>query len=316
MGDFVSTIERAAERLAKVGRTRVPAPLDRTDPAVDEPMEQALTEHVLTAQVITDQVPSEKPQSLTQSFVGGGYHEIDLEALAEQEYVTPGNTRSRLALDFRRIKRPLLINARRRANDDEHPANLIVVTSSVPGEGKTFVSINLAMSISAELDLRVLLVDADSARSSVSAVLGLQYDVGLSEVLARGGDHLEDSIFKTNIEHLSVLPSGSDLPNGDELFASDLMRRLAHDLAAEDPNRIVIFDAPPLLAGTEAGVLTRMVGQVVVVVEADSTPQSTLTEALSQLDQSERVSLVLNKVKRRASDRSSYGYGYGYGHDA
>jgi Mrp family chromosome partitioning ATPase len=138
----------------------------------------------------------------------------------------------------------------------------------------------------------------------------------LSEVLARGGDHLEDSIFKTNIEHLSVLPSGSDLPNGDELFASDLMRRLAHDLAAEDPNRIVIFDAPPLLAGTEAGVLARMVGQVVVVVEADSTPQSTLTEALSQLDQSERVSLVLNKVKRRASDRSGYGYGYGYGHDA
>ena len=151
----MSTIERAAERLAKIGRTRVLAPLDRTDPAVDEPMEQALTEHVLTAQVITDQVPSEKPQSLTQSFVGGGYHEIDLEALAEQEYVTPGNTRSRLALDFRRIKRPLLINARRRANDDEHPANLIVVTSSVPGEGKTFVSINLAMSISAELDLRV-----------------------------------------------------------------------------------------------------------------------------------------------------------------
>jgi exopolysaccharide/PEP-CTERM locus tyrosine autokinase len=250
--------------------------------------------------------------------VGGGYHEIDLEALEEQEYVTPGNTRSRLALDFRRIKRPLLINARRRAHGDEHPANLIVVTSSIPGEGKTFISINLAMSISAELDLRVLLVDADAARNSVSTVLGLQYDKGLSEVLARGGDHLEDSIFRTNIEHLSVLPSGSDLPNGDELFASDLMRRLAHDLAAEDPNRIVIFDAPPLLAGTEAGVLARMVGQVVVVVEADSTPQSTLTEALSQLDQSERVSLVLNKVKRRASGRSGYGYGYGYGygHDA
>jgi protein-tyrosine kinase len=323
----VSTIERAAERLAKAGlgahkRADQEPDSEQTnqaptivEPVVDAPLvdpEKALVETAPDDQASPDAVETSHPR--TQVFVGGGYHEIDLDALQENGFVTPGNIRSGLAKEFRRIKRPLLINAQRRRNaDDQHPANLIVVTSSIPGEGKTFVSINLAMSIAAEVEMHVLLVDADAVRGSVSDVLGLEYDKGLSDALARGGSHLEDSIFKTNVDHLSVLPSGSDLPNADELLASELMDRVVRDLAEEDPRRIVIFDTPPLLVGTEAGVLSRLVGQVVVVVEADATPQATVTEALSQLEGHESVSLVLNKVQRRGGDHGGYGYGYEYG---
>lgn len=322
MGESVSTIERAAERLAEAAARKSSTANQTPDPLADEPTTGAPAidappveaENALVETVADEETGAPSNALRTQSFVGGGYHEIDLEALQAKGFVTPGSIRSRLAQEFRRIKRPLLVNAqRRRSVDDEHPANLIVVTSSIPGEGKTFVSINLAMSISAEVDLRVLLVDVDSVRGSVSDVLGLEYDNGLSDVLARGGGHLEDSIFKTNIDHLSVLPSGSDLPNADELLASEAMDRVVRDLAAEDAHRIVIFDAPPLLTGTEAGVLSRLVGQVVVVVEADATPQATVTEALTRLEGHESVSLVLNKVQHRGKGHAGYGYEYGYG---
>lgn len=319
----MSTIERAAERLAKLNRPARDGHGDsdgmgsaaESQPAGSPtPVESSVGGAERAA---GDAERSSETRSLT--FVGGGYHEIDLEALAANEFVTSDNWRTRLGLDFRRIKRPLLINARRGEQGDR-PNNVIAVTSAVPGEGKTFVSINLALSIAAEVDLNVLLVDGDAARDSISTVLGLKYDRGLSDVLARGGRHLEDCIFQTNVDHLMILPSGSNLPNTDELLASDLMRRVVGDLAAADPNRIIVLDTPPLLAGTEAAVLTQLVGQIVVVVEANSTPQSTVEEALAAIRGRGNVSLVLNKVPRRGGERHGdgygYGYGYGYGRDA
>jgi receptor protein-tyrosine kinase len=148
----------------------------------------------------------------------------------------------------------------------------------------------------------------------VTEVLGIEPGLGLTDVLNKGGGHIEDAVLKTNVEGLELLPSGPRLANTDELFASDMMRRVMLELAQQDPRRLVLVDAPPLLARTEAPNLARLAGHVVVVVEADKTPQANVTEALGLLEGCECVSLVLNKVTRRASDGHAYGYGYGYRH--
>jgi protein-tyrosine kinase len=301
MSNSMSTIERAAARLGSIGKVRA-------EPIVKEPLAPDVA-HDASA----DSVPAPAPAMLER--LGGGFCTINVESLTERGFVTPQNASSEIAADLRRIKRPLLLAIKKAEalGDQKLPPNLVLITSSVPGEGKTFVAINLALSLAAEVDRSVLLVDADVAKSDVGTVLGVTAPVGLTELLQQGSSYPESAVLQTNIESLSILLSGPRLPNVDELFASDKMIQLLRDLALHDPNRIVIIDAQPLHAGTEASVLARIVGQVVMLVEADSTPQATVTEALHHLKGCDNVSLVLNKARRRSSDSANYGYGYGYG---
>jgi exopolysaccharide/PEP-CTERM locus tyrosine autokinase len=307
----MSTIERAAARLGTIGKVRA-EPIVRDTPPDSTRVDGLPVEALLETH---REVPPARVESTVSPRIGGGYCEIDVNALTAAGFATQQNVNVEIAADLRRIKRPLLMAIKKSAALGQQglPHNLILITSALPGEGKTFVSINLALSISAELDRSVLLVDADVAKNDVARVLGLTYEVGLTDLLDRRNIHTEDAVLQTNIESLSLLPSGRMLPNVDELFASDKMARLMRELAEHDPNRIVIVDAPPLHAGTEASVLARMVGQVVVLVEADKTPQSCVSDALHQLKGCGTVSLVLNKARRRSSDHVAYGYGYGYG---
>jgi len=303
----MSTIERAAARLAAIGKVRTEPELRDTALAKAPSLETS-----------NDLEPISRLDSGLppfQSPIGGGYCELNLDALTAAGFATSHNANVEIAADLRRIKRPLLMAIKKSAalGSRALPPNLVLITSAVPGEGKTFVSINLALSIAAELDKTVLLVDADVAKNDVARVLGVSYETGLTDLLERENLHSEDAILRTNVESLSLLPSGPRLPNVDELFASDRMARLIRDLAEQDADRIVIVDAPPLHAGTEAGVLARMVGHVVVLVEADKTPQASVADALHQLKGCESVSMVLNKARRRSSDHIAYGYGYGYG---
>ena len=310
----MSTIERAAARLGTIGKVRA-------EPVVRDP---ALVPDVARVELPTVEAEAEAPGATPMARVqnepalariGGGFCEIDVDALTAAGFATQQNINVEIAADLRRIKRPLLMAIKKSAVRGSHalPHNLILITSALPGEGKTFVSINLALSIAAELDRSVLLVDADVAKNDVARVLGVNYDVGLIDLLERHNLHTEDVVLQTNIESLSILPSGRMQPNVDELLASDKMIRLAKERADHDPNRIVIVDGPPVHAGTEAGVLARMVGHVVVLVEADQTPQASVADALHQLKGCESISMVLNKVRRRSSDHAIYGYGYGYG---
>ncbi len=240
--------------------------------------------------------------------------EIDLAALTARGFVTKANNKGRLAADFRRIKRPLLLNIRKEqvlARDAAapNPPNLILVTSAIPGEGKTFVSVNLALSIAAELDRTVLLVDADVMKDDVAQVLHLDYSQGLTDLLQQGLTP-EQIILRSNVDGLRVLPAGRNCENPDELFASQAMRNLLHGLARQDPNQVVLIDAPPLMAGTIAGILGRLVGQILLVVEAEQTPRATVLEALAQL-QGCPVNLMLNKSTQMTAEQLNYGYGYG-----
>jgi protein-tyrosine kinase len=306
----MSTIERAAARLGSIGKIRAEPvlrdPVPARDPAIESQPAQLSAE-------ARDTAFTHASESFVSPRIGGGFCEIDIAALTAAGFATNENVNVEIAADLRRIKRPLLMAIKKSAAAEHHalPHNLILITSALPGEGKTFVSINLALSIATELDKSVLLVDADVAKNDVARVLGVECESGLTDVLARHSVHVDDTILQTNIESLSFLPSGKMLPNVDELFASERMLRVMRELAERDPNRIVIVDAPPLHAGTEAGVLARMVGHVVVLVEADKTAQSTVGDALHQLKGCESINLILNKARRRASDHVAYGYGYG-----
>lgn len=309
----MSTIERAAARLGSIGSR----PKERKEPDIGplaSPGDRL--ESAPAADSTIDAVePASVPAATPQTFVGGGRVEIDLDALAERGFVGLKEPNSELATDFRRIKRPLLLAMQKAATLGTHnnPSNLVVITSALPAEGKTFVSINLAISIASEMDRHVLLVDGDPAKADICRTLGVEPTRGLTDVLADNGRHVDDAVLRTNFEDLAILPSGPRLPNTDELFASELAKRVTRHLAESDPSRVVLIDGPPLLASTEAAALARLAGNVVVVVEADRTPQASVTEALALLEGCEGVSLVLNKVTRRASDRHGYGYGYGYG---
>jgi protein-tyrosine kinase len=232
---------------------------------------------------------------------------LDLARLEQMSYCVPANARTPLAEEFRVIKRPLLKNASLEGETAIPRGNLIMVTSAVPGEGKTFTAVNLALSISMEVDRSVLLVDADMIRPAVLSRLGLAPERGLMDVLRDPSIDLSEVLLRTNVPKLSILPSGAGGSNATELLASDAMERLLDELATKYADRIVIFDGPPLLSATEANVLATHVGQVVVVVEADTTPREVVAEAFATVSQCQVVLPLLNKYSGRSA-MGAYGY--------
>lgn len=235
--------------------------------------------------------------------------EINLAQLHKLGMVTPNGGRTQVSEEFRFIKRPLIKNVLHRS-ESGNPGNLIMVTSSLPGEGKTFCAVNLAMSIAMEMDRTVLLVDADATRPSVLRTLGLHSDTGLMDVLLDDNLDLADVMIKTNVETLSVLPAGKNHKHATELLASQSMSKLLGQIANRYSDRIVIFDAPPLLLTSEARVLASQMGQIVMVVEAEKTTQNALKDALRKIGNCSNVSLVYNKG-RDFPEGENYSYYYG-----
>ena len=237
--------------------------------------------------------------------------ELDLTRMRELGMVTAAGGRTNLLEEFRIIKRPLLKRAFSERAPNANPSNLIMVTSSLPGEGKTYCSINLAMSIAMELDHTVLLVDADVARPSVLRTLGLPAHRGLMDCLVDDKLDLSDVLLRTNVDTLAILPAGTSTPRATELLASSTMTQLLHELAHRYPDRIIIFDSPPLLLTSEARVLASHMGQIVVVVESQTTTQHAVKEALTQLEGMPNVNLIYNKTRDIPGIEETYDYHYG-----
>lgn len=237
--------------------------------------------------------------------------ELDLARMREMGMVTAAGGRTSLLEDFRIIKRPLLQRAFAERRPGDKPGNLIMLTSSLPGEGKTYSAINLAMSIAMELDHTVLLVDADVARPSVLRTLGLPAQRGLMDLLVDDKLDMGEVMLRTNVDTLSILPAGTSTPRATELLASSTMSNLVNEIANRYPDRIVIFDSPPLLLTSESHVLASHMGQIVVVVEAQTTTQHALKEALSQLNGLNNVNLIYNKTRDLPGIEETYDYHYG-----
>jgi receptor protein-tyrosine kinase len=238
--------------------------------------------------------------------------DINLGRLNRKGYISPEQANSPLSTTFRRIKRPLLNNVLGKGATVIDNANLIMIASSLSGEGKTFTAINLALSMAMEKDKNILLVDADVSKPSHHEILGIESEVGFIDFLTGKVRDISKIINKTNIPSLSLMFAGSKTPHAIEIFASEAMGRFLAELSNRYSDRVIIFDSAPLLLPTEASVLASHMGQVVVVVEAEITDQKLVKQAVEMLD-NRIVLLVLNKV-RQESDFGAYGY-YGYDED-
>ena len=220
----------------------------------------------------------------------------------------------RLADEVRRIKRPLLDNAIGKSDKPLAHGQRIVVTSAVPGEGKTFTAMNLALGLAREPDFEVLLVDADIPKSDVTRVLGMEGRPGLMEVLADERRRPADAIVRTDIPNLLVLPAGARHPLTAELFGSRRMEYLLEELGGHDRRRLLVFDSSPLLATPESPVLASHMGQVLMVVGAGRTRQHEVAQALEGLGESQYVGLILNMSRLPASENHYYSHYSHYSH--
>jgi len=236
--------------------------------------------------------------------------DINLGLLNRNGYISPEQANSPLSTTFRTIKRPLLNNVLGKGATVVDNANLIMITSSLPGEGKTYTAINLALSMAMERDKKILLVDADVSKPSHHEILGIETGAGFIDFLTGRVNDVSKIINKTNIPSLSLMFAGSQTPHAIELFASEAMGAFMAELSGRYNDRVIIFDSAPLLLPTEASVLASHMGQVVVVVEADATNQQLVKQSVDMLD-NRIVLLVLNKARQK-NDFGRYGY---YGHD-
>lgn len=228
---------------------------------------------------------------------------IDLCKLKRQNIITSSDDNHSLVEEFRVIKRPILNNAFGPASKDIDNSNIIMVTSALPGEGKTFTSLNLAMSIATEMDTTVLLIDADIPKPSIAKYLGLDPDLpGLIDLLVDDNIDMTDVLVKTNIDNLVLLPAGRGHQKATEILASSAMLSLIAEISQRYSDRVVILDSPPLLITSEAKVLADLVGQVVLVVESHSTSQESIKNAVDILEDNDIVNLVLNKSRTRNSN--------------
>lgn len=235
---------------------------------------------------------------------------IDLDRLEQSGYVALSDKRTLINEEYRSIKRKLLSNAFGPISQTLRHSNLILVSSSKPNEGKTFTAVNLALSIALEQDKTVLLVDSDVLKPSVAKSLDIGDKEGLIEYLLGEKDSVADIIYSTNIPNLRVIPAGLPHHLSNELLSSDKMFKLIEEFATRYPDRIVIFDAPPLLGVNETSVMAQQCGQGVVVVEEHKSKLADVKKAVDILPLEMAVGFVLNKV---TSQREEHGYGYYYG---
>jgi len=240
---------------------------------------------------------------------------VDKEKLCADGHLPPKTSERLISNQIRHIKRPLIKNALGKGVERVPNGHLIMVTSSLPGEGKTFSSINLALSIAREKDLEVVLIDADVAKRDVSHIFGVTENRGLLDALADDLIDVESLILPTDVKGLSLLPAGycAEEDASTELLASSRMDEVAARIGSRSAHRIALFDSPPLLLTNESRVLASLMGHILLVVRAGETPRQAVQEAIGYLDDDKPLGLVLNQSKA-GRPGSYYGYGaYGYG---
>ncbi len=283
----MSIVEKAVEKL----RNLQPGP--PASPAAEAvPAPSASTIERLSGRTHTDQATESPPP----------WH-VDLVALERAGLLPAGDeANDRLANELRRIKLPLMDNAIGKGAKVVPRAGRIVVTSAVPGEGKSFTAMNLALSLAREVDFDVLLVDGDIPKSHITRALGLDGKPGLMDVLVDERRQPAEVIVGTDVPNLLVVPVGRRHPLTTELFGSLRMEHVLEELGGRHLRRLVVFDSSPLLATPESQVLASHMGQVVMVVAAGRTGQHAVDSALQSLSEEQYVGLLLNMSCLPASE--------------
>jgi receptor protein-tyrosine kinase len=301
---IMSTIEKALAKKKQVSIDNQKNSLSNSETVSSSTLETA-SDHMVDS-------PNQELSSGKSSISKNDTIILNGDSLKNRGFIYSPDSSHHIQEEFRHIKRKLLNNAFGATAKTLKHSNLIMVSSSNPNEGKTFISINLALSIALEQDKTVLLVDADVLRPSLHKELDFDHKQGLLEYLLDEVNSLSDVIYNTNVPNLKLIPAGKPHYLTNELLASSKMETLAKELAERYPDRVVIFDSPPILGVTETPVLSSLVGQAVIVVEESSTKLEDVKKSVSLLNEEIALGLVMNKTI--TSKKDGYGY-YGYGYD-
>jgi receptor protein-tyrosine kinase len=306
----MSSIEKAIERLAK-SKSEKGKPNEAVETTNDVTLRDKTAE---TARPTPQKTAPAAPGAKARKSVGQDETvkkkpakkakriQLDYESLSRVGYIVPHSGNKQLSEEYRIIKRPLIMNALGKGAAPIEHGNLISVSSSLPSEGKTFTAMNLALSISTELDSTVLLIDGDVLRYSLSTLLGIEKEKGLIDLLEDKNCAVGDVMLETQIPRLKVISAGKRSDKSTELLASKEMEELLDEIAVRYHDRIIIFDSPPLLSTSESIVLNQHMGQVLIVVEAGGTPVEAIKDTLSRLDSEKAIGLVLNKSREGKGD--------------
>ena len=296
----MNLIEQATRRLEELRRAGIQVPTPALEPAVAD----AGVVHVVEA-TPAPEAPVAEPAN--DRSIGKTSREvaIDLDRLASQGYLTPMLSDRVLAEQIRIIKQAVIKNVED-AGARGLRRNLVLVTSATAGEGKTFFSMNVAMSLAMEVDFHALLVDADVLRPSVLERYGIESGPGLLDLATRPELDISDVLLRTNVPKLSLLPAGKQTHKSAELLSSAYIDRLLTELSERYADRLVIFDAPPILVSSGTRHLATRVGQVIMVVQADSADSRAVSQAFDAVDSCPLVSTVLNRSS--LPDPGAYGY--------
>jgi receptor protein-tyrosine kinase len=315
----MSIVERALQKAQAKARAEASAPAEEESAA---PATHAREQESNHAEPVATQVESryqspahEDPLSLTSRDLKA-IVQLDIERLRAAGRLPSEAMAAQTEDEIRRIKWPLLKAIEGREGVKPARNNVVLVTSAMPAEGKTFTSLNLALSIVRDREMRVVLVDGDVAKPGLTPALGLEGRPGLNEALEDASCDVSSVTYMTDVEGLFFVPAGKWNPHAPEFFAGSRMPQLMEALSRRIGRGVVIFDSPPLLATNEAQVATRFAGQVLIVVRAEETEQQAVLDAISLIDKDAPVSAVLNRCKPSLLSQyyGRYYYGHGYGH--
>lgn len=298
----MSLVEKALQKLQATRQaSQVPSGLREPAPFVVGTVERR--DNKASSPGVSLETPPLRPAKIVR---------VKREALAAAGLIPAENESPEIGDQFRAIKRPLIRRMTELADAVPSP-RLLMLSSALPGDGKTFTSINLALSMALERNFTVLLADADMAKPHVTRMFGAEQEPGLLDVLQDPTRPVESVILGTDIPSLSLLPAGKQSSTATELLASERMKEVATRLTSLYPRGVILFDTSPVLLTNEPRVLAPLMGQIVMVVKAGVTPQQAVIDAAALLGAEGRIALILNEAPLSGPMGYYYGHRYGYG---
>jgi protein-tyrosine kinase len=191
------------------------------------------------------------------------------------------------------------------------PPRSILVTSAIPGEGKSFLCANLGVSIAQGIEKQALLVECDLRRPCLSKMLGLSNSRGLVDYL-QSGTPIEQLIQQTSMPKLSILSSGKPPKNPAELLDTKKMTSLIEELENQNPDRLIIFDSPPMQAASETDVLAKKVDKIILVIRWGFARREHAKQLVEMLGRDKVIGVVFNAFEMSRLESKLQGYYYGY----
>lgn len=241
--------------------------------------------------------------------------QIDKSILRKYGMLAQQDQERVLVRQFREIKRSLL-SAFNESDEFEQAGDqkVIMLSSALSGDGKTFTALNLASSLAMERDLNVILVDGDVAKPHISSLLDCSDKLGLLDFIADTSVSVNEIIYSTNITGLYFVPAGKKTEQANELMSGQRMKDVLSQLSGISKNTLLLFDTSPILLTSESKVMASYADFVLLLVRSGVTPKLAVTDSIKTLQEiGVRFGIVLNDTKSNVFTSYGYGYGYGYG---